>query len=115
MLIYWAVLTLGPLLVGGSLTLTSWLAGVSVGYAKQIPEFGVVLLKVVPVLLTTLAFGMLFRIVPNRHVPLRHAFIGGAVAAAAFESMNRAFAFYIAHFPTLYDQNYSNSSLSNST
>ena len=99
-LIYWAGLTLGPLLIGGSLTLTSWLVGVSVGYARQIPEFGVLLLRVAPVLLTTLAFSLLFRVVPNRHVPLRHAFIGGMVAAAAFESMNRAFAFYIAHFPT---------------
>jgi len=99
-LIYWAGLTLGPLLIGGSLSLTSWLVGVSVGYASQIPEFGVVLLKVAPVLLTTLAFGLLFRVVPNRYVPLRHALIGSVVAAAAFESMNRAFAFYIAHFPT---------------
>ena len=97
-LIYWAVLTLGPLLIGGSLSLTSWLVGMSVGYAKQIHEFGVVLLKVVPVLLTTLAFSLLFRVVPNRYVPLRHAFIGGAVAAVAFESMNSAFAFFIAHF-----------------
>ena len=99
-LIYWAVLTLAPLLIGGSLSLTSWLAGMSVGYAKQVPELGVVMLKVVPVLLTTLAFSLLFRVVPNRYVPLRHAFMGGAVAAVAFESMNRAFAYYIAHFPT---------------
>lgn len=99
-LIYWALLTLAPLLIGGSLSLTSWLVGMSVGYAKQIPEFGVVLLKVVPVLLTTLAFSLMFRIVPNRYIPLRHAFIGGVVAAAAFESMNSAFAFYITHFPT---------------
>jgi membrane protein len=99
-LVYWAVLTLAPLLIGGSLSLTSWLTGMSVGYAKQVPEFGVVMLKVVPVLLTTLAFSLLFRVVPNRFVPLRHAFIGGAVAAVTFESMNRAFAYYIAHFPT---------------
>ncbi len=99
-LIYWALLTLAPLLIGGSLSLTSWLVGMSVGYAKQIPEFGVVLLKVVPVLLTTLAFSLMFRIVPNRYIPLLHAFIGGVVAAAAFESMNSAFAFYITHFPT---------------
>ena len=99
-LIYWSGLTLAPLLIGGSLSLTSWLAGMSMGYAKQIPEFDVVILKVLPVLLTTLAFSLLFRVVPNRYVPLRHAFIGGAVAAAAFESMNRAFAYYIAHFPT---------------
>ena len=99
-LIYWAMLTLAPLLIGGSLSLTSWLTGMSVGYAKQIPEFGVVMLKVAPVLLTTLAFSLMFRVVPNRFVPLRHAIIGGAVAAAAFESMNHAFAYYIAHFPT---------------
>ena len=99
-LVYWAVLTLAPLLIGGSLSLTSWLVGMSVGYARQIPEFGVVMLKVVPVLLTTLAFSLLFRVVPNRYVPLRHAIIGGLAAALAFESMNRAFAVYIAHFPT---------------
>ncbi|MDD5180147.1 MAG: YihY family inner membrane protein [Gallionellaceae bacterium] len=99
-LIYWAVLTLAPLLIGGSLSLNSWLVGVSVGYARQIPAIGMVMLKVVPVMLTTMAFSLLFRIVPNRYVPLRHALIGGIVAAVAFESMNRTFAFYIAHFPT---------------
>lgn len=99
-LIYWAVMTLAPLLIGGSLSLTSWLLGMSVGYARQIPQFGVVILKVAPVLLTTLAFSLLFRVVPNRNVPMRHAFIGGTVAAAAFETMNSAFAFYIEQFPT---------------
>ncbi|MEK7811094.1 MAG: YihY family inner membrane protein, partial [Pseudomonadota bacterium] len=34
-LVYWAVITLAPLLVGGSLSLTSWLVGLSVGYAKE--------------------------------------------------------------------------------
>lgn len=99
-LVYWAVLTLAPLLVGGSLSLTSWLVGWSVGYAKQLPVLGMVTLKVVPGLLTWLAFGLLFRLVPNRPVPLRHAAIGGAVAAVVFESMNRLFAFYITQFPT---------------
>lgn len=99
-LVYWAALTLAPLLIGGSLSLTSWLAGVSAGHARQISEIGVIVLKVAPVALTTLAFSLLFRVVPNRYVSLSHAFIGGVVASAAFESMNRAFAFYIAHFPT---------------
>jgi len=99
-LVYWAVITLAPLLVGGSLSLTSWLVGLSVGYAQQIPDAGVELLKLLPVILTTAAFTLLFRVVPNRYVPMRHAIIGGVLAAVAFESMNRAFAFYIAHFPT---------------
>jgi membrane protein len=99
-LVYWAVLTLAPLLIGASLSLTSWLVGLSIGYTQQAPVFGMVTLKVVPVLLTTLAFSLLFRVMPNRYVPTRHAFIGGAVSATAFEAMNRAFGFFIEHFPT---------------
>lgn len=99
-LIYWAVITLAPLLIGGSLSLTSWLVGLSVGYAKQVPFFGVEVLKVVPVLLTTLAFTLLFLVVPNRHVTARHALIGGVVSSVAFETMSRIFAAYIASFPT---------------
>jgi membrane protein len=76
------------------------LLGLSIGYTQQAPIFGVVSLKVVPVILTTLAFSILFRVMPNRYVPIRHAFIGGVVAAAAFETMNRAFGFFIELFPT---------------
>ncbi|MBI3221620.1 MAG: YihY family inner membrane protein [Nitrosomonadales bacterium] len=100
LVIYWAVLTLSPLLIGASLSLTSWLVGLSLGYAKHIPVFGVGSLKILPVLFTTLAFAMLFRLVPNRHVPRVHAWIGAVVAAAVFESMNRVFGYYISHFPT---------------
>ena len=100
LVIYWAVLTLAPLLIGASLSLTSWLVGLSMGYAKHIPVFGVEALKVLPVLFTTLAFAMLFRLVPNRHVPRKHALIGAIVAALIFESMNQMFGYYISHFPT---------------
>ena len=100
LVVYWAVLTLAPLLIGASLSLTSWLVGLSMGYAKQIPVFGMGALKVLPLLFTTLAFAMLFRLVPNRHVPHIHALIGAIAAAFVFESMNRAFGYYISHFPT---------------
>jgi membrane protein len=99
-LIYWLVLTLGPLLVGGSLSLTTWLVGISVGYASQVTGIGLAALKVTPIMLTAPAFTFLFRVVPNRYVPMRHAIIGGVVSALAFESMNSFFALYIAHFPT---------------
>ncbi|MDR2196261.1 MAG: YihY family inner membrane protein [Gallionellaceae bacterium] len=99
-LISGAVLVLIPILVGGSLTLTSWLVGLSLGYASAMPMFKVILLKIVPLILTTLAFTLLFHFVPNRHVPMRHAFIGGLAAAIAFEAMSQGFGYYISNFPT---------------
>jgi membrane protein len=100
MLVYWAVLTLAPLLVGGSLSMTSWLISVSVGNLGQLSGVMLGLFKIISLLLATLAFAFLFRVVPNRFVPVHHAFIGGAVSAIAFEAMNRSFALYIAYFPT---------------
>ncbi|MGC2047167.1 MAG: YihY family inner membrane protein, partial [Gallionella sp.] len=73
LVVYWAVLTLAPLLVGASLSLTSWLVGLSMGYAKHIPQFGIGVLKILPVLFAMLAFALLFRLVPNRYVPRSHA------------------------------------------
>ena len=100
LIIYWALLTLAPVLVGASLSLTSWLIGLSMGYARHIPVFGVGALKGLPVVLTTLAFAMLFKLMPNRYVPVGHALIGGMVASVLFEMMNHAFGLYIAHFAT---------------
>lgn len=100
LVVYWAVLTLAPLLVGASLSLTSWLVGLSMGYVQQIPLVGVGVLKLLPMLFTTIAFTLLFQLVPNRYVPFEHALIGGLVAAVLFESMNLVFGSYIKHFPT---------------
>jgi len=100
LVVYWAVLTLAPLLIGASLSLTSWLVGLSMGYAKHIPIFGVGTLRILPVLLATLAFALLFRLVPNRYVPRSHALIGAFVAALLFETMNRIFGYYVSHFNT---------------
>lgn len=99
-LVYWAVITLAPLLVGGSLSLTSWLTSVSSEYTRGMHSTMLDMLKIIPLLMTTAAFTLLFRVVPNRFVPMRHAVTGGLVAALAFESMNQAFAFYISYFPT---------------
>jgi membrane protein len=43
---------------------------------------------------------MLFRLVPNRHVPHMHALIGAIVSAIAFELMNHLFSYYIKSFAT---------------
>jgi membrane protein len=97
--IYWALLTVGPVLIGASLSLTSWLVSQSLGLVKGVPLAGEVLLKVVPILLTGCAFALAYITLPNRRVLVRDALSGGFLAALAFEGMKHAFAFYITHFP----------------
>jgi len=97
-LIYWSVLTIGPMLIGGSLSLTSWLVSQSLGLGKQAPDMLVVVLKLGPLVLTSVAFGFLYRTVPNRQVTVLDAAVGGIIASFAFEGMKIGFGHFIAHF-----------------
>jgi membrane protein len=99
-LVYCATLTLGPVLIGASLSITSYLVGISLGYAWQTPFASAAILGFVPFVLTCAAFTLLYYVVPNRAVKPRHALVGGLVAALAFEIMKRGFALYIANIPT---------------
>jgi membrane protein len=98
--IYWALLTVGPLLIGASLSLTSWLVSQSVGLVKDVPFAGKLVLRLVPILLTGIAFTLVYIAIPNRRVLIRDALSGGFLAALAFEGMKHGFAAYITHFPT---------------
>jgi membrane protein len=98
--IYFAMLTLGPILVGASITVTTYFVGLSKGWIDATPLADEVLLKTVPMGLTTMAFTLLYVIVPNRPVQGWHALIGGGIAAAVFEVMKRVFAAYVASVPT---------------
>ncbi|MEO1767364.1 YihY family inner membrane protein [Thiobacter aerophilum] len=97
---YWAVLTVGPLLLGASLSITSYLVSLSLGYTQRIPFIGVYLLRPVPLVLMSLTFALLYMLVPNRSVAFRHALAGGLAAGLAFELMKKGFAWYITSFPT---------------
>ena len=98
--IYWALLTIGPVLIGASLSLTSWLVSLSVGLVQEIPGAGVGLLRVIPVILIWIALTLLYLAMPNRRVLVRDALAGGLLAALAFEAMKRGFTLYITQFPT---------------
>ena len=98
--LYLALLTVGPILIGASLSLTSWLVSQSLGLVKGLPRAGEALLTLVPILLTGCAFALLYVTMPNRRVLVRDALSGGFLAALAFEGMKHAFALYITHFPT---------------
>jgi len=100
-LVYWAILTLGPLLIGISVAVTSYLvsmpqlSGAATWLGESLP-----LLKLMPVVASAFAFSLLYLVVPNRQVPLRHAVFSGILAALMFELSKRLFAYYITQFPT---------------
>ncbi|WP_019451767.1 YihY family inner membrane protein [Cupriavidus sp. BIS7] len=99
-LVFWAVLTLGPVLIGASLSVSSYLISISMGYVGNLP-FGVgMLISVVPVLLSALAFAFLYMAVPYASVEWRDAIVAGIVAAVAFEIAKRGFGYFITHIPT---------------
>ena len=100
LLIYWAVLTVGPLLIGASLSVTSWLLTLSMGVVHGAEEAELILLRMVPLILTSSAMAFLYRMVPSRRVQTRDAIAGGAVAGLAFEGMKAAFGAYITSIPT---------------
>lgn len=97
---YLALLALGPALIGLSLWATSWLVAASLDRLSMPTRVESMVLRVVPVAVSAVAFFLVYRIIPNRHVPARHALLGGILAAAAFELMKAVFAAYIRAVPT---------------
>jgi len=99
-LVYWALVTLGPLAFGVSLTLTSQLFSATNGLMSIVPFVGALFYTAVSIALTTGVYALLYMIVPNRDVDWRDAAWGGLVAAVAFEIAKRVFAIFIRQFPT---------------
>lgn len=99
-LIYWAAATLGPLLVGISLTLTSYALTASRGWVDALPGGVSFLLNVVEFGLFAAAVAALFRYVPNTHVQWRHALAGGFFVSVGFEVAKAVLAWYVRKVPT---------------
>ncbi|MCF6283315.1 MAG: YihY family inner membrane protein [Candidatus Polarisedimenticolaceae bacterium] len=97
-LVYSAILLLGPGLIVGSVAATSYLVSLPyISDAAQTFNFAWVLM---PLFVSTLAFTLLYSVVPNQRVLFKDALVGGVVAALLFEGAKRGFALYLTHFPT---------------
>ncbi len=98
-LIYWAVVTLGPLLLAASLAMTSYVVSAGNGLVK--------LPGGVRWLFALLEFGLLaggvaslFRFVPNTYVAWPHAWAGGLFVAAGIELAKKVLTLYLSAMPT---------------
>ena len=99
-LVYWAALTLGPLLLGASLSLTSYAVSASRGLVAELPGLLALVLGVLQFGLLAGGAAGLFRYVPNTHVRWAHALAGGVFVAAGFELAKRGLAWYVGVVPT---------------
>ena len=91
-LLYWAVLSLAPLTIGMALGISTYLASLAVMFENyDVIGAGSALLGLAPYLLSVAGFTLIYAAVPNCRVPFRHAVLGGALAALAFNVARRAF------------------------
>jgi membrane protein len=97
---YWMVLTLGPVLVGCSIAATSYI--VSLISLDSYDFFGIshLFLRLLPLFASTVAFFLLYTVVPNKVITVKHALIGAFVAGLLFEIAKAAFAFYVTQLPS---------------
>ena len=99
-LIYWAVLTLGPLLLGGTLWASAFVARQALALPGSETLHVSALVLWLPYLISCFGFSLLFITVPNRKVRLIHALTGAIVTASLFELIKWALGIYFALIPT---------------
>lgn len=99
-LVYWAIITLGPLLIGISITLTSYFASLINSAVDGFPLIASTFSVLSSVLLGTVAFSALYMMIPNQQVDWRDAFWGGLMASVVIEIAKKLFTLYIIKLPT---------------
>lgn len=96
--IYWTILSLGPVIIGASIALSSYLFTVfqedgSLSFVQRI-------LSVMPFMLTWLTFAGVYTLVPHQRVSFRYALIGAFIATILFSFGTDLFRLYITNFPS---------------
>tara|TARA_B110000238_G_scaffold192943_1_gene228803 strand:- start:1385 stop:2254 length:870 start_codon:yes stop_codon:yes gene_type:complete len=97
---YWMVLTLGPVLVGSGIAVSSYLVSlVSFGEYDVIGTVNI-FVRLLPLLTSIAAFVLLYTLVPNTVVPIKFALLGAVLAAFLFEFAKKAFVIYVTELPS---------------
>jgi membrane protein len=98
--VYVIGITVGPLLIGAAVYSTTWLLEASAAQVPFATHAVSVLAVPAAVAITTLAFTLLYLLLPARRVPVRAACYGGLFAAVGFEIAKYGFGVYITTVPT---------------
>ena len=99
-LIYWAAITLGPLLLAASLAASSFVVSASSGLVGSMPISLRFLLDISQFVLVAGGLAALYRYVPNTYVKWAHAWVGGIFVAAGIEVAKKVLGLYLSNVPT---------------
>ncbi len=98
-LLYWGCLTIGPILLGGGLAVSSYMA--SLTWLSDISLNGPLkILIALPFIFNVCAFTFIYYVIPNTKINLWHALLGGLFSAVVFEIAKKVFALYVMAVPT---------------
>ncbi|MDO8251494.1 MAG: YhjD/YihY/BrkB family envelope integrity protein [Rhodoferax sp.] len=99
-LVYWAAVTLGPLLLGISLTITSYAISASKGVVGVVPGGVQLLLDMLQFFLMAGGMAAMYHYVPNTQVKWGHSWAGGLFVSAGFELAKKLLTLYLGKVPT---------------
>jgi membrane protein len=91
---YWLILTLGPILISTGVLTTYYLISLPL-FSDVNAETGQILLSSLPFITSTIAFTLLYIVIPNKNISWHSALIGGIMGAILFEVAKRGFALYV--------------------
>ena len=100
-IVYWTLLTLGPLLLAMSLSISSYVMSASKGWVSVLPDSLSAFLNVVEFTVLACSMAAMYRFVPNTQVRWTHALLGGTFVALGIELAKRGLAWYLATVPTI--------------
>ena len=100
LLIYWGVLTFGPLLMGLSIATTSYVLSASRGLVAVLPESVQWGFNSLEFLLLSAAMAALYHFVPNTPVKWRYAWVGGLFVALGMAVAKKVLGLYLSTVPT---------------
>jgi membrane protein len=99
-IVYWTLLTLGPLLLAMSLSISSYVMSASKGWVSVLPDSLSAFLNVVEFMVLACSMAAMYRFVPNTQVRWTHALLGGTFVALGIELAKSGLAWYLAKVPT---------------
>ena len=98
--VYLLGVTAGPVLLGASISLTTWLIAQSLAAVPVERSAVAPVLRALPFVFATAGLTLLYKAVPARKVAFLPALAAGALAALALEVLKQGLAWYLTRVPT---------------